>query len=174
MIQTLPFEACRRQNLAPQFIFFHRGTILLRAGSTKLSRVNFFFSSCLKASCQKQTLARQVFVALTCYFSGIWGSKCRESLRALLFQFPLDSCFTENGNHLVFAAVPCSTELKWQSSWVGDCFCNLSDDKEMTETKALFFLSSQLPVYAEAWKHLAPSFIKVYHSLSISFCLPFS
>lgn len=160
MIQTLPFEACRRQNLAPQFIFFHRGTILLRAGSTKLSRV-IFFSSCLKVSCQKQTLARQVFVALTCYFSGIWGSKCRESLRALLLQFPLDSCFSENGNHLVFAAVPCSTELKWQSSWVGDCFCNLSDDKEMTKIKALFFFPPKRPCMLKARKHLAPSFIKV-------------
>lgn len=81
------------------------------------------------------------------------------------FQFPLDSCSTENGNHLLFAALPCSRELKWQFSFVADCFCNLSSNKEMTNLGSFYFFFPPKTSWYEAWNHLAPSFINILHSL---------
>lgn len=99
-------------------------------------------------------------MALTWYFSVIWGSKCRKSLRALIFQFPLNSCSTENVNHLMFAAVPCSTDLKWQFNWVGDCFCNWSGNKEITKVLLFFFIIFfLLPKPPACWGRKTPGII---------------
>lgn len=131
-------------------------------GQTAAKYLHWCFSAYLKASFQNQTLARKVFMVLTQYFSGHEGQQKQEDPVSVDTPIPTGSCPTQTGNHLMFAALPWSTKLKWHFSWVGDCFWNLPGNKEVTNKGIYtFFLSSPAPLHVEAWKHLVPSFISV-------------
>lgn len=81
------------------------------------------------------------------------GSKFREILRVLALQilWPL--------SHLMSAALPWSTELKWQLSWVGDCLWKLSGDKEVTNKGIYFIFFSILPTPLAYWGMKTPGAI---------------
>jgi len=161
MIQTLLFEACRRYNLAPQFIFVHKGAILLRAGSSKLSWVIFFFLL-PQSFLPKTDASKASFYGIHLVLQWHVGKQMQEEPESIDTAIPLDSCSTENGNHLMFTALPSSTELKWQFSWVGDCFCNLSGNKEMANKDGFFFFPPlKTPCmlrHENTWHHLSSMF----------------